>query len=234
MIPKKIHYVWVGGPLPELQKHYILTWQIHNPDYKLVRWSEDNIDFSRPTIRQAYQQRRWSKVADIVRLMAVHAQGGIYLDTDFQVRRPLDRLLQHRSFWSFQFKANPTDLVGNGVFGAEPGHWFLGEAIDRVLSMRRIPFGLERPTRTGPKLITGMFNRYGLRGYSEDGVQIRDVFICPTHVFFPFGPAEEFTEACVTPDTLAVHFWEKSWAKDIPKVVRMALAAKARLVPRHG
>ena len=90
MIPKKIHFVWVGGPLPAAQKRYIRTWKDQNPGYELVHWSESNIDFSIPAIRTAHQQKRWSKVADIVRLMAVHEQGGIYLDTDFELRKPLE------------------------------------------------------------------------------------------------------------------------------------------------
>ncbi len=77
MIPRKIHYVWVGGPLPESKARLIAGWRDQNPNYELVRWSEDNIDFSIPMLRHAYQEKRWSKVADIVRLMAVHAQGGI-------------------------------------------------------------------------------------------------------------------------------------------------------------
>jgi hypothetical protein len=229
MIPRKIHYVWVGGPLPAKQQSYIDTWHAHNPDYEMIRWSEHNINFSVPAVRQAYRQRRWSKVADIVRLMAVHEQGGIYLDTDFEVRKPLDRLLQHRGFWSFQFDYHPTDWVCNGVFGAEPGHWFVKEALDRVLGMAPVPFGLERPTRTGPKLITGLLREQGLNAYDHKGVQVRDMFILPTPMFFPFGLGEEFSEACITSETLAVHFWERSWEKDIPRGIRVARYIKARL-----
>jgi hypothetical protein len=229
MIPRKIHYVWVGGQMPEKQQRYLRTWKASNPDYELVCWNEENIDFSIPMIRSAHKERRWSKVADIVRLMAVHAQGGIYLDTDFQVRKPLDSVLKHPCFWSFQYRYHPTDWVSNGVFGAEPGNWFVKEALDRVLSMRPVPFGLERPTRTGPKLITSLLRDHGLRGYGDEGVQVRDIFIYPTPMFFPFGFGEEFSESCVTPETLAIHFWEHSWAKDVPLAIRFAKSIKGRL-----
>ena len=96
MIPKRIHYIWVGGPLPDEQRRYVDTWRQQNPDYEFILWSEQNIDFSMTLVRQAYDQKKWSKVADIVRLVAVLKHGGIYLDTDFQVYRPLEPLLRHR------------------------------------------------------------------------------------------------------------------------------------------
>jgi mannosyltransferase OCH1-like enzyme len=229
MIPKKIHFVWVGGPLPAAQVRYIQTWKDQNPDYELVHWSESNIDFSVSAIRTAHKQKRWSKVADIVRLMAVHEQGGIYLDTDFELRKPLDPLLRHNSFWAFQCTHHPTDWVSNGVFGAEPGNWLVKEALDEVMKMRPVPFGLERPTRTGPKLITSLLKKHGLREYDQKGVNVRDIHICPTPVFFPFAMDEEFSEACIAEETLGIHFWEHSWAKDIPFAIRMAYSVKRRL-----
>ncbi len=92
MIPKRIHYVWVGGPLPDAQRAYIDSWRETNPDYEFTLWNESNIDFSVNLIRRAYDQRKWAKVADIVRLVAVLQHGGIYLDTD--IRRWCTRQIQ--------------------------------------------------------------------------------------------------------------------------------------------
>jgi len=230
MIPKLLHYVWVGGDLPEKQRRYIASWTEQNPDFEVVRWSEDNIDFSIPAIREAHRKRRWSKVADIVRLVTLQRHGGIYLDTDFRVYRPLDPVLQHRCFFGFQTESHRTDWVTNSVIGAEPGHWFITEAVDRVLALKPIPFGLERPTRTGPKLVTQLLRRHGLKAYDPSGVYVRDVFLYPRTTFFPYSWTEEFTDACVGPETLAVHFWEKSWSKDVPAPIRLAQSLRAHLL----
>jgi len=56
MIPKHIHYVWVGGPLPDEQRGYVDTWQEKNPGYEFTLWNERNIDFSVKLIKQAYDQ----------------------------------------------------------------------------------------------------------------------------------------------------------------------------------
>ena len=231
MIPKRLHYVWVGCKLPDKQRAFIDTWQKTNPNFELVEWNENNINMKLPAIARAYARQRWSTVADIARLIAVYEQGGIYLDTDFQVYRPLDSLLSQRCFFVFQHEAHPTDWVANGVFGAEARHPFVGKAISEVLQIRPLPFGLERPTKYGPKLITRLLREEGLHHYSPEGVQMDDIFVYPKTVFFPFAYGEQFSDARITDDTLAAHFWEKSWIKDIPAPIRWVHSMRRRLIP---
>ncbi len=230
MIPKHIHYVWVGGSLPQEQREYVETWRANNPDYMFTLWNENNIDFSIKAIRDAYTQKKWAKVADIARLHAILKHGGIYLDTDFQLFRPLDSLLQHQCFFGFQTKEPSPDWVANGAFGAVPGHWFIAQAFAAVLNIRPLPGALERPTMFGPKLVTKLLVKNGLRSYSPDGTMVRDVFLCPTETFYPYAFDEEFHDSCITQDTLAVHHWSKSWEKDVPRWVRIAKSVRARLV----
>lgn len=229
MIPKHIHYVWVGGPLPAEQRAYVDTWRETNPDYQFTLWNESNIDFSIGRIREAYDQKKWSKVADIVRLVAVLKHGGIYLDTDFMLYKSLDSLLHHQCFYGFQTKVPSKDWVANGAFGAVPGHWFVARALARLLSMRSLPGGLERPTTFGPKLITRLLVEEGLKTYSPSGTYVRDIYLCPTEVFYPYAYGETFQPSCMTPETLAVHFWSKSWETDVPRWVRTAKAIRKHL-----
>jgi hypothetical protein len=233
MIPKRLHYVWVGGQLPDKQRAFIDTWRETNPHYELVEWNECNIDMKLPAIARAYARRRWSTVADIARLIAVYEHGGIYFDTDFQVYQPLDSVLAHRCFFVFQHEQHPTDWVANGVFGAEAGHPFVKRAISAVLQLKPVPFGLDRPTKYGPKLITRLLREQGLRHYSPQGVHVDDIFIYPKTAFFPFAYGEDFSDSHIRDDTLAAHFWEKSWSKDIPAPIRWAHSIRRRLIPMH-
>jgi hypothetical protein len=232
MIPKRFHYVWVGGPMPDRYCAFVEAWKRLHPDWEFVRWSEHNIDFSHAPLREAYKQRRWAKVSDIARLMAVHRHGGIYLDTDFEVLKPLDTLLHNQCFLSFQGADKPSDLLANGCMGAVPGHSFIGEALETVLRMKTLPFGFDRPTRYGPKLVTRLMRRRGLRA-EEANVQEEAIFgdirIYPARVFFPYPYGAEFTPGCITEDTLAVHFWEPSWHASLPFHIRLALAARSRV-----
>ena len=93
MIPKIIHYCWFGrGEKPELAKRCIASWKKHCPDYEIKEWNEDNFDInSYPYAKEAYDKRRLAFVSDVVRLYALYQEGGIYMDTDVEVLKPLDR-----------------------------------------------------------------------------------------------------------------------------------------------
>jgi hypothetical protein len=229
MIPRTLHYVWVGGPVPPQVTRFADSWRRHNPDYDIVHWGEHNID---PTlgdgfVERALRERKWAKVADAVRLWAVREHGGIYLDTDVEVVKPLDSLLGDRCFFGFQVEHDNPDWVCNAAFGAEPGHWFIARALDSVLRTPAGPFGLERPTQFGPKLITRLLREEGLDRYADGGVMVKDIAVLPTDVFYPFSWEEEFSPACITPRTLAVHFWEKNWKASVSPLARGASAALA-------
>jgi mannosyltransferase OCH1-like enzyme len=229
MIPKLLHYIWVGGPLPEKQRAFIATWRECNPDYEITEWNEKNIDLTPPSVAKAYARKRWATVADLTRLSIIHHHGGIYLDTDFEMRRPLDPLLRYPCFFAFQHEHHPTDWVCNGVLGAAPGHPFIGLAWKAAFRLRQGPIGLDRPTKYGPKLITKLLRAEGLRHYDPQGVQLGDVFVCPKHWFFPYAYDEEPDESRVLPETIAIHHWEGSWKKDLPAAIRWAQQARSRL-----
>jgi mannosyltransferase OCH1-like enzyme len=233
MIPKKLHYVWVGGPLPAAQREFLASWPATNPDYEIIAWDEGNIDFTIPNLKLAYDQKRWATVADIVRLWAVSTLGGIYLDTDFRLLKPLDELLMQKCLFCFQQIENSADWVTNAVFGAEPNHWFIRHAFDRVIAIKPKPFGLTKPTSYGPKLITRLLREYGLNHYSSDGVYVRDILVLPKEVFTPFDWTETFTDSCITEKTLAVHFWAQSWKSGLPAPVRLIKNARAIIREWH-
>ncbi|BDR60163.1 glycosyltransferase family 32 protein [Lactobacillus xylocopicola] len=120
MIPKIIHYVWVGGnPKPKNIQRCMKTWSKHLQDYQIIEWNEQNFNIhENPYIEQAYQEQKWAFVSDYIRAKAVYEQGGIYLDTDVLVLDDLTSLLADRAFVGFENKANPF----TAVFGAEKGH----------------------------------------------------------------------------------------------------------------
>ncbi len=117
MIPKVIHYCWFGGnPLPKLAKKCIKSWKKYCPDYEIIRWDESNFDVSAAPlyVRQAYEAKKWAFVTDYVRLYAMTTYGGIYMDTDVEVIKPLDGFLRHQAFSGFQSpKEIPTGIMAS-------------------------------------------------------------------------------------------------------------------------
>lgn len=104
-IPKIIHYCWFGGkPKPELAEKCIRSWKKYCPDYEILEWNENNFDVTTAPkyVQQAYESRRWAFVSDFVRLKALLEMGGVYMDTDVEVIKPLDSFLKHKAFAGFE------------------------------------------------------------------------------------------------------------------------------------
>ena len=101
MIPKIIHYCWFGrGEMPKLVRQCIESWYRHMPDWYYRLWNEDNFDIvSAPVyVQEAYQAKRYAFVSDYVRLWALEQYGGLYLDTDVEVLKTFEPLMNDTAF----------------------------------------------------------------------------------------------------------------------------------------
>ena len=126
MIPKIIHYTWLGGnPLPDLEQRCLASWHEHMPDWEYLRWDESNFDIAAAPlyVRQAYEARKYAFVSDYVRLWALEKFGGLYMDVDFMVYRPFDELTD--KFAAFAgYEGSKRNPVMQGVIASEPhGAW---------------------------------------------------------------------------------------------------------------
>ncbi|MFC6803883.1 glycosyltransferase family 32 protein [Deinococcus caeni] len=130
MIPKKLHYVWFGGnPKSDLIKRCISSWQEHMPDYEIIEWNEDNFDITKNSYaQQAFSSKKWAFVSDFVRLKVLHEHGGIYLDSDVEVFRSFDDLLDQGAFTGFE-KYMDTYSPITAVVGAVPHHPWISELL---------------------------------------------------------------------------------------------------------
>ncbi|MCL2355383.1 MAG: exopolysaccharide biosynthesis protein [Oscillospiraceae bacterium] len=97
---KTIHYCWFGGkPLPKKVKQYIKTWKKHLPDFEIKQWNEKNFDINCTNFsKQAYESKKWAFVSDVARIHALKEMGGLYLDTDVEIIKPVDFLFENEFF----------------------------------------------------------------------------------------------------------------------------------------
>jgi lipopolysaccharide biosynthesis glycosyltransferase len=124
-IPKIIHYCWFGGkPKPEIVLNCIQSWKDKMPDYKIVEWNETNFDVNAhgDYVKKAAAEQKWAFVTDYIRLYAIYKYGGIYMDSDVQVYKPLDRFLSHRAFTGHE----TNNLLITATMGAEAEHPWIG------------------------------------------------------------------------------------------------------------
>lgn len=120
MIPKKIHYCWFGhGPMSDLMERCVESWYRRCPDYRIVRWDESNFDIeSHSFTASSYARREFASVSDYVRAYALYEHGGIYVDTDVELKESLDDFLHHEAFSGFEVPGFPF----TAVWGAVAGH----------------------------------------------------------------------------------------------------------------
>lgn len=70
----------------------IESWKKYLPDYEFKLWNEDTFNINEATsfVREAYEAKYYAFVSDYVRFYVLKEFGGIYLDTDVEVLRPID------------------------------------------------------------------------------------------------------------------------------------------------
>jgi len=212
MIPKRIHYCWFGGnPLPPLAEKCVASWRKKCPGYEIIRWDEDTYDLSAAPlyVRQAYERGKWAFVTDYVRLQVVYENGGIYLDTDVELKKNLDPLLDDRAYFGFE----DGKYVNTGLgFGVEKGHPILREMME---DYRDIPFLLPDSTLDQtpcPQRNTEAFLRHGLK--QDDSMQVLDdgVRILPSRYLSPID--NRTRKMRMTGDTISVHHAAASWQEE--------------------
>lgn len=128
MIPKKIHYVWVGGSeKPKEMIRCINTWKKRLKGYEIIEWNENNFDIdSHPFSKNAYKAKKWAFVSDYIRAKVLYEQGGIYLDTDIITLDNFDTLLTDRGFVGFE----NDNYIFTACFGMEAKHPFMKTILD--------------------------------------------------------------------------------------------------------
>lgn len=208
-IPKVIHYAWFGrGEKPELARKCIESWKKYCSDYELKEWNEDNFDInSNEYVKQAYESRKFAFVTDYVRLYALYNEGGVYMDTDVEVLKPIDEFLKHKAFSSFE----NNNMIPTGLMAAEKGNVWIKDLLDEYDDLKFIDDEGNMDLTTNVTRITNLTrDKYGLKlesSYQELGGGI--VTMYPHDYFCP----KDWTtgEINITENSYTIHHFSGSW-----------------------
>lgn len=205
-IPRLIHQIWLGpNPPAEHEADYRASWQRVHPDWQVLLWREDDLpsDCRRPEIYE--RLRHPAERSDILRLELLWRHGGVYVDTDFEARRPLDELLDGVEFFVGDMKPGRTN---NAIIGAAPGYPLLDRALTGLRPVEW--FGADPKAGTGPHYLDALLRP--VRG---------EITVFPQPVFYPANDEERAT-------AYAVHHTSRSWVD--PNGLRYRLEKMERRV----
>jgi len=198
MIPKKIHYCWFGGnQYTPLVKKCMKTWAKYLPDWEFVLWDESNSPVNHPFVKKALLEKKYAFAADYVRFYALYNFGGVYLDTDIELVKNLDPLLNNKFFSGSENRDNKN--VSAGVLGSVEKH----EYLECVLAY----YDKLKSYETSPFVLTTVYNNK----------LFESVTIYESQYFYPYNPfdsdqnVKQLFYSDIKEDTFAIHHWNFSW-----------------------
>lgn len=206
MIPKKIHYIWFGGnPLTPLVEKCLASWRQHCPDYEIVRWDESNFDIAANAYcREAIEAKKWAFASDYARLWILVHEGGIYMDTDVEVLKPLDAFLDEEAFSGFE----AVDRIPTGLMASESHQPFISRLLRNYDDLHFVKEDGALDLTTNVTTIT---NACLSRGLVLNGAKqtIEGFTLYPADYFCP---KDWLTKKVVlTENSHAIHHFDGSW-----------------------
>jgi len=207
MIPKIIHYCWFGGnPLPKLSVKCIASWNEFLPEYEIREWNEENFDLDKfPFAKEALENRKFAFISDVCRLYALKEYGGIYMDTDVEVLRSLDKFLNHTAFSGFE----NDDFVPTGIMASVKGGAWVTELLEYYDGRSFIREDGELDTLSNTFIITQIMKKKGFV-MNNSFQEIKDYITFYTNdVFCPKSYKTGQIE--LTEDSYCIHHFAKSW-----------------------
>lgn len=208
-IPKIIHYCWFGGKKKtKIVKKCINSWKSYFNGYEIVEWNEKNFNIDAfDFTKKAYKDKKWAFVSDYCRLWVLYNYGGIYLDTDMEVLKPLDNLLNNNSFGGLE-----DELIAFGIWGCKKEDKFIGEVLKYYNTLNYDDYKEKLPKLAIPIHITAIAKENGYKeNFNEVSYFLDKVAIYNKEYFYPKRHA--WQESIITDNTYTIHHYAGTWRK---------------------
>lgn len=213
MIPKIIHYCWFGrGEKSKLIQKCIDSWHTFFPDYRLIEWNEDNCDISSMPryVQEAYSVKKYAFVSDYIRIKALVEYGGIYVDTDYEVLKPMDEILKSGALITgFESK----ESILTAFIAAEPQNEILKEFQSSYIERSFLSTDGKNADLTPINVeFSKLLEKNGINLACNKYQKVGDIVVYPTEVLCGFD-VNNWHEK-ITEKTMGVHHMGCSWAND--------------------
>lgn len=239
MIPKTIHYCWFGGQsIPKEYQKCIDSWGKYLFGYEIKKWDESNYDVNCiPFSKEAYEVKKFAYVSDYARLKILYENGGVYFDTDVEVIRNMDEVMECGAWMGIEKHKNTPeadDMVNPGLgFAVEPHHPIIKEIMAFYENTHYIfPDGRMEQIPIVP-ITTNVLKKYGLKASADVPYDCGGIMIYPWEYFCPMEFLSNKIE--ITNKTYTIHHYSATWMswKDKLMMKKGYYGAKIRRMIRH-
>ena len=223
MIPKRIHYCWFGkAPLTKEAQKCINSWKKFMPDYEIIKWDESNFNINFCTyVQQAYQLKKWAFVSDVARFHILYTQGGIYFDTDVELIKSLEPIINNGGYIGLE-KKEPIVSTISLELPANPGLGMAAppglELFKEILHYYKTESFLDKQGNFSGKTVvhitTETLIKHGLSN-TKFPQFIDGLFIYPDDYFCPLDRNTGILN--ITNNTYSIHWFSASWLSNNSK-----------------
>lgn len=214
MIPKIIHYCWFGrNPLPQSAIKCIKSWKEFLPEYEIKEWNEDNFDVNIiPYTKEAYEAKKYAFVSDYARFWILYRYGGLYFDTDVEVIKPLDDIIDRGAFMGIETPAIvgvklPRVAPGLGI-ATEAGTLLYKELLSYYDALHFLGDDGKPNEITIVEHTSKVLASYGMQPHNTIQ-QVAGIWIYPADYFNPLD--DNTGRLLKTANTRSIHWYSKTW-----------------------
>ena len=246
IVVKKIHYCWLGGkPLPPSVQSCLKSWKRFCPDYEIIRWDESSFPVDEYSwVQAAIKEKRYAFAADFIRLKVLYEYGGVYMDVDVELIKPIDSYLTDgfvSGFTNHHIGTDEMDYVSEdgynmltgkryrwfqvqaGFMYSEPHHPFIEHCISTLYENGKRAFF--RPDGslnifTMDIMLIRMLEKFGVRYVDETQHLDSDITIYKSNIFA--------TRKSLDKESVLIHWFDQSWRRDGGWKMRVKKMIKSR------
>jgi mannosyltransferase OCH1-like enzyme len=229
-IPKIIHQIWLGSPVPKKFQDLMQTWKKLHPDWEYKLWTDKDIGEFKLVNEVAYNLApNYGMKSDILRYEILLRYGGLYIDTDQEAVMPHDIFHHITDFYIGFYHGNhdilARECVGNGVIGACKGHFFIRKLLSYIHSktfeIKKIKDigGDETLNITGPHMVKKFIRQMSSQLFEMNSKQ--PFLVLPKPFFYPLDVmkheyallplSQEFLARYLHPFTYGIQYHTTSW-----------------------
>ena len=161
-------------------------------------------------MKQAFELKKYAFAADYIRLYALATEGGIYLDSDVEVLKPYDDLLQLPYFIC---KENSPQGIDAATIGAEKDCFWVKKCLEYYQNRRFVDENGKLQNKVLPAVLKAIIvDNYSLRPIKSPNEFVANK---DTVCYFPFeyfSPKNYVSKKMmVTEKTYSIHHFAGTW-----------------------